>query len=58
MNDQAEVLRQRMQSSGSVHTKEAVVLGVISGKGGVGKSVFCVNFSLALSQLGKKKKKS
>lgn len=43
-----------MQSSASEQAKEAVVLGVISGKGGVGKSVFCVNFSLALSQLGKK----
>lgn len=33
---------------------EAQVIAVISGKGGVGKSVFCVNFSIALGQLGQR----
>ncbi|GAY74562.1 flagellar synthesis regulator FleN [Sporolactobacillus inulinus] len=30
------------------------MIGIASGKGGVGKSVFCVNFSWALGELGKK----
>jgi len=32
----------------------APIIGIASGKGGVGKSVFCVNFALALGELGKK----
>ncbi|MCO7174709.1 P-loop NTPase [Sporolactobacillus kofuensis] len=52
-NDQAEKLRMRI----SLEKKEdsaAQVIGVASGKGGVGKSVFCVNFSIALGQVHNK----
>ncbi|MDD9147046.1 MULTISPECIES: P-loop NTPase [unclassified Sporolactobacillus] len=52
-NDQAEKLRQRAAAEKKADS-EAVVIGVISGKGGVGKSVFSVNFSIALSEMGKK----
>lgn len=52
-NDQAEKLRMRI--SGERHEDhETLVVGIASGKGGVGKSVFCVNFSIALGQLNKK----
>ncbi|MDF2607703.1 MAG: 4Fe-4S iron sulfur cluster binding s, NifH/frxC family protein [Bacillales bacterium] len=50
MRDQAESLRRRLnkQHRGS----SAKVLSVISGKGGVGKSNFALNFSISLSQKG------
>ena len=50
MNDQAEQLRLRiMQEKGQNSGK---TLAVISGKGGVGKSNFSLNFSISLSKLG------
>lgn len=52
-NDQAEKLRLRiLQGKNEEHC--AQIVGIASGKGGVGKSVFCVNFSLALNEIGKK----
>lgn len=46
MRDQAENLRLRLQRI----NKEAKVIAVISGKGGVGKSNFSLNFSLTLAE--------
>lgn len=55
MNDQAEALRhmvrnQELQGEG----RTTRLITVTSGKGGVGKSNFSLNFSLALSRIGKK----
>ncbi|CAG9619693.1 MinD/ParA family protein [Sutcliffiella rhizosphaerae] len=56
MNDQAQVLRERVLNSKNnmltADKKEAKVIGVISGKGGVGKSNFSLNFSLSLQKQG------
>lgn len=41
-------------SKQEIEPREARVVGVFSGKGGVGKSVFCVNFSIALGQLNRR----
>lgn len=51
MNDQAENLRLRVQSGESLPNTRT--LAVISGKGGVGKSNFSLNFSISLSKQGK-----
>jgi flagellar biosynthesis protein FlhG len=51
MTDQAAILRQRMDEK---KEHPARVIAVVSGKGGVGKSVFCVNFMAALNEKGKK----
>ncbi|HWO77974.1 MAG TPA: MinD/ParA family protein [Bacillus sp. (in: firmicutes)] len=55
--DQAASLRQRFQSRSSSYKdqekrKEAKAVAVVSGKGGVGKSNFSLNFSISLSQKG------
>ncbi|QHT60714.1 MinD/ParA family protein [Paenibacillus lycopersici] len=55
MNDQAEALRhmvrnQELRGEGRITR----IVTVTSGKGGVGKSNFSLNFALALSRLGKK----
>lgn len=52
MLDQAETLRRRMKQSAA--PREAKVLSVISGKGGVGNSNVSLNIALALQKLGKK----
>ncbi|MCT8139839.1 MinD/ParA family protein [Anaerobacillus sp. CMMVII] len=53
MNDQAKNLRQmlEMASDTNIDTK---VLAVVSGKGGVGKSNFSLNFAIDLMKVGKK----
>ncbi|MGD6832740.1 MinD/ParA family protein [Sutcliffiella halmapala] len=60
MNDQARLLREQIErhrgssgQEGRPH-KEAKSLAIISGKGGVGKSNFSLNFSIALQQKGNK----
>lgn len=53
--DQAAILRQRFngQIDTPVHKgMEAKTIAVVSGKGGVGKSNFSLNFSISLSQKG------
>jgi flagellar biosynthesis protein FlhG len=51
MKDQAQGLRLKVLEAQS---KNAKTMAVVSGKGGVGKSNFAVNFSLALGKKGKK----
>ncbi|KHF39760.1 MinD/ParA family protein [Halalkalibacter okhensis] len=52
MNDQAENLRRLIEMNDN--NKEAKVIAVVSGKGGVGKSNVCLNFAISLSELNKK----
>ncbi|MFF5398107.1 MinD/ParA family protein [Peribacillus butanolivorans] len=52
MKDQAENLRRRLETH--QNQSAAKTLAILSGKGGVGKSNFSLNFSLALSKRGKK----
>lgn len=56
MADQASELRSRMngysQALRAKGTSETRVIAVASGKGGVGKSNFCINFALALMEQG------
>jgi len=51
MNDQASRLRQLVNQN---KNKKARIITVTSGKGGVGKSNFTLNFALCLKELGKK----
>ena len=52
MHDQAELLRQRILKK--VNVQAAKVIAIVSGKGGVGKSNFSLNFSIGLAKLHKK----
>jgi len=52
MHDQAENLRNKLKAHAS--GREGKVISIISGKGGVGKSNFALNFALALIREGKK----
>lgn len=55
MNDQAEILRQRMHTArDSEGQSTSRVIAVSSGKGGVGKSNFCINFALGLRERGRR----
>lgn len=58
MIDQADKLRKIMQSKTSndeeIIEKKAKVIAISSGKGGVGKTNFSINFSISLSKLGYK----
>ncbi|MFZ3587903.1 MinD/ParA family protein [Bacillus sp. DJP31] len=49
MRDQAESLRHKLLK---IHKNEAKVIAIVSGKGGVGKSNFSINFSINLSRKG------
>jgi flagellar biosynthesis protein FlhG len=52
MRDQAEILRRKINAIKAVNRTRT--MAIVSGKGGVGKSNFAVNFSLLLCQKGKK----
>ncbi|WP_319418054.1 MinD/ParA family protein [Virgibacillus necropolis] len=52
MNDQAMNLRRKLQQSKD--SRQAKTISIVSGKGGVGKSNFAINFSLELIKTGKK----
>ncbi|MCE7794586.1 MinD/ParA family protein [Salipaludibacillus sp. CUR1] len=55
MSDQADVLRTKMSRSLYESQKlPSKIIAVASGKGGVGKSTFTLNFSLSLQKAGKK----
>lgn len=55
MNDQAEALRHMVRSQSQKNEgKSTRIITVTSGKGGVGKSNFSLNFSLSLQKLGLK----
>src|SRR5690625_3092519 len=52
MSDQAEILRQQIGVKAS--TTHAKTIAIVSGKGGVGKSNFAINFCLELMNHNKK----
>lgn len=52
INDQAENLRRQLATKKNTH--HAKTISIVSGKGGVGKSNFALNFSLELIDNGKK----
>ncbi|RIX51808.1 MinD/ParA family protein [Paenibacillus nanensis] len=55
MNDQAEALRNLIrQQEHRTDRKDTRIVTVTSGKGGVGKSNFSLNFAITLQRLGKK----
>src|SRR6476620_1530327 len=54
MKDQAEGLRNLVQTQGDKGTRTTRIITVTRGKGGVGKSNFTLNFALTLQSLGYK----
>ena len=54
MLDQADKLRDLVNTKEQSKHSEARIVTITSGKGGVGKTSFAVNFSIALAQMGKK----
>lgn len=50
MTDQAQSLRRKMKRK----RQTAKTIAIVSGKGGVGKSIFSLNFAIALARFGKK----
>ncbi|WP_139488969.1 MinD/ParA family protein [Brevibacillus dissolubilis] len=54
MHDQAEKLRARFQQNPLLGGKRTRLVAVTSGKGGVGKSNFSLNFALGLMEKGQK----
>jgi len=54
MNDQAQSLRNLVQSHNEIQPRTTKVITVTSGKGGVGKSNFTLNFALTLQSKGYK----
>ncbi len=52
MNDQAKNLRKMLDMASNTE-KETKVIAVVSGKGGVGKSNFCLNFAIELKKIDK-----
>lgn len=54
MNDQAQRLRNMVRGQSDLRTRNTRILTVTSGKGGVGKSNFTLNFAIGLQKLGYK----
>lgn len=54
MEDQTQLLRKRVETALEAEGSKAHTFCVTSGKGGVGKTSFSVNFALALANRGKK----
>lgn len=52
MNDQAEALRHLVHTTSSDTAKTTRIITITSGKGGVGKSNFSLNFAMALQKRG------
>lgn len=53
MIDQAAILREKLQQSSTFKLSNKTI-GIVSGKGGVGKSNFSLNFAISLCQKNKK----
>jgi flagellar biosynthesis protein FlhG len=52
MNDQAQALRQMVNSKDADSAKTTRIITITSGKGGVGKSNFSLNFAMSLQNRG------